>query len=105
MSDEPGSQDPPQSVYVFAFMLVFVLLIVTMFQYPIFEPLNFGLYMCGIGGMLSNPDAHVLHCMNHHQHRGPDGQNIWLMNSGLAHATMIVDLEWNQPINPTMVLL
>ena len=42
MSDEPGSQDPPQSVYVFAFMLVFVLLIVTMFQYPIFEPLNFG---------------------------------------------------------------
>ena len=31
-----GSQDPPQSVYVFAFMLVFVLLIVTMFQYPIF---------------------------------------------------------------------
>lgn len=58
--------------------------------------------MCGIGGMLGNPDAHVLHRMNQfHQHRGPDGQNIWLDEQcGLAHARLaIVDLEGsNQPI-------
>ena len=38
--------------------------------------------MCGIGGMLGNPDAHVLHRMNQfHQHRGPDGQIFGWMNS------------------------
>ena len=34
--------------------------------------------MCGIGGMLGNPDLAVVERMNQLQlHRGPDGQNVW----------------------------
>lgn len=51
--------------------------------------------MCGIGGMLGNPDSAVLARMNRMQsHRGPDGNDIWSDDScGLAHARLsIVDL-------------
>ena len=51
--------------------------------------------MCGIGGMLGNPDSAVLARMNHLQaHRGPDGNGIWSDDDcGLAHVRLsIVDL-------------
>jgi len=35
MSDEEPSKDPPQSTYLLVFLLSFVLLIVTMFIYPL----------------------------------------------------------------------
>ena len=58
--------------------------------------------MCGIGGMLGNPDSAVLARMNRMQsHRGPDGNDIWSDDScGLAHARLsIVDLVGShQPI-------
>ena len=35
-------------------------------------------FMCGIGGMLGEPDTAVLHRMNQlQQHRGPDDQGVW----------------------------
>jgi hypothetical protein len=36
MSEEQDSNDPPQSVYLFAFISAFVLLIITMFAWPVF---------------------------------------------------------------------
>ncbi len=35
MSDMPESKDPPQGVYLVAFLLAFVALIVTMFASPL----------------------------------------------------------------------
>ena len=52
--------------------------------------------MCGIGGMLGNPDDAVLNRMNSlQQHRGPDASDVWLDEDvGLAHARLaIVDLD------------
>lgn len=52
--------------------------------------------MCGIGGMLGNPDTTVLTRMNQLQrHRGPDASDVWQDgNVGFAHARLaIVDLE------------
>jgi hypothetical protein len=36
MSEEQNNNDPPQSVYLFAFISSFVLLIITMFVWPVF---------------------------------------------------------------------
>ena len=35
MSDEEPSKDPPQSIYIATFLLSFVILMVTMFVYPL----------------------------------------------------------------------
>jgi len=35
MSDEVPSADPPQSTYLMTFLLSFILLMVTMFVYPL----------------------------------------------------------------------
>ena len=51
--------------------------------------------MCGIGGILGQPDASIAHKMNKiQQHRGPDGSQIFIDdNISLAHARLaIVDL-------------
>ena len=67
--------------------------------------------MCGIGGMLGQPDTSVLKGMNRLQaHRGPDGHGIFIDdNCGLAHTRLsIVDLAGSeQPIysdNSTVVV-
>lgn len=55
--------------------------------------------MCGIGGMLGNPDLAVAQRMNQLQaHRGPDGQDTWSDEFvALAHTRLaIVDLEGSQ---------
>lgn len=52
--------------------------------------------MCGIGGMLGQPDETVLQRMNSlQQHRGPDANDVWLDERvGFAHARLaIVDLD------------
>jgi len=58
--------------------------------------------MCGIGGMLGNPDKSVLSRMvDLMQHRGPDGSGIFADDDcGLAHARLaIVDVEGSpQPL-------
>jgi hypothetical protein len=36
MSEEQDSKDPPQSVYLFAFIAAFILLGITMFTWPVF---------------------------------------------------------------------
>ncbi|MDG1553051.1 MAG: hypothetical protein P8Q87_05920, partial [Candidatus Poseidonia sp.] len=55
--------------------------------------------MCGIGGMLGNPDTAVVQRMNQLQvHRGPDGQNVWSNDHvAFAHARLaIVDVHGSQ---------
>ena len=55
--------------------------------------------MCGIAGMLGNPDSAVVHRMIQLiQHRGPDGQNFWCdENISLGHSRLaIVDLNGSQ---------
>ena len=58
--------------------------------------------MCGIGGMLGEPDQGVLSRMNYlMDHRGPDGQGIFADDDcGLAHTRLaIVDIIGSpQPI-------
>ena len=59
--------------------------------------------MCGIGGMLGQPDEAVLQRMNRLQrHRGPDANDTWMdEHMGFAHARLaILDLEASrQPMN------
>jgi len=59
--------------------------------------------MCGIGGMLGEPDSAVLSRMIHlMQHRGPDGSGSFYDDDcGLAHARLaIIDLEGGvQPLH------
>ena len=55
--------------------------------------------MCGIAGVLGQPDANILNRMNRLQkHRGPDENDVWLDNHvGFAHARLsILDLESSQ---------
>ena len=55
--------------------------------------------MCGIGGMLGNPDIAVVRRMNQLQlHRGPDGQNVWSDdNIAFGHTRLaIVDVHGSQ---------
>ena len=55
--------------------------------------------MCGIGGMLGNPDTAVVQRMNQLQvHRGPDGQNVWSNDHvAFAHTRLaIVDVHGSQ---------
>ena len=55
--------------------------------------------MCGIGGMLGEPDTAVLHRMNQiQQHRGPDDQGVWSDGQlGFSHARLaIVDVVSSQ---------
>jgi asparagine synthase (glutamine-hydrolysing) len=55
--------------------------------------------MCGIGGMLGNPDTAVAQRMNRLQvHRGPDGQNVWSNDHvAFAHTRLaIVDVHGSQ---------
>ena len=55
--------------------------------------------MCGIGGMLGEPDTTVLHRMNQlQQHRGPDDQGVWSDGQlGFSHARLaIVDVVSSQ---------
>ncbi|MBT5284434.1 MAG: asparagine synthase (glutamine-hydrolyzing) [Euryarchaeota archaeon] len=55
--------------------------------------------MCGIGGMLGNPDIAVVRRMNQLQlHRGPDGQNVWSDdNVAFGHTRLaIVDVHGSQ---------
>ena len=55
--------------------------------------------MCGIGGMLGNPETAVVQRMNQLQvHRGPDGQNIWSNDHvAFAHTRLaIVDVHGSQ---------
>ena len=55
--------------------------------------------MCGIGGMLGQPDTAILHRMNALQaHRGPDADDVWANDEiGFAHARLaIVDLASSQ---------
>ena len=55
--------------------------------------------MCGIGGMLGNPDTAVVQRMNQLQvHRGPDGQNVWSNDYvAFAHTRLaIVDVHGSQ---------
>lgn len=55
--------------------------------------------MCGIGGMLGNPDIAVAQRMNQLQyHRGPDGQNVWSDERvAFAHTRLaIVDVHGSQ---------
>lgn len=58
--------------------------------------------MCGIGGMLGNPDSTVVGRMNAMiQHRGPDGNDVWTdENISLGHTRLaIVDINGSdQPI-------
>ena len=58
--------------------------------------------MCGIGGMLGNPDSTVVGRMNAMmQHRGPDGNDVWTDEDiSLGHARLaIVDIHGSdQPI-------
>ena len=52
--------------------------------------------MCGIGGMLGQPDRAVLQRMNSlQQHRGPDATDVWMNeHAGFAHARLaIVDID------------
>ena|GEM_PF-625739 len=35
MSDEVKSQDPPQSTYLVTFILAFIILMITMFVFPV----------------------------------------------------------------------
>lgn len=62
----------------------------------------FGNAMCGIGGMLGNPDKSVLSRMTElMNHRGPDGSGVFVDDHcGLAHSRLaIVDLVGSpQPI-------
>ena len=61
--------------------------------------------MCGIAGVLGNPDAGVLRRMNQLQrHRGPDENDIWMDDVvGFAHARLsILDLNSSQqPMSDT----
>ena len=55
--------------------------------------------MCGIGGMLGNPETAVVQRMNQLQvHRGPDGQNVWSNDHvAFAHTRLaIVDVHGSQ---------
>ena len=55
--------------------------------------------MCGIAGVLGNPDTLMLHRMNCiQQHRGPDENDVWAdEHVGFAHARLsIVDLKFSQ---------
>ena len=55
--------------------------------------------MCGIAGVLGNPDTSMLHRMNRiQQHRGPDENDVWAdEHVGFAHARLsIVDLKLSQ---------
>ena len=55
--------------------------------------------MCGIAGVLGQPDANMLTRMNRLQkHRGPDENDVWLDDHvGFAHARLsILDLESSQ---------
>ena len=58
--------------------------------------------MCGIGGMLGNPDSAVVECMNAiMHHRGPDGNDVWTDEDiSLGHTRLaIVDINGSdQPI-------
>ncbi len=52
--------------------------------------------MCGIGGMLGQPDSAILRRMNALQaHRGPDSNDVWMDDDvGFAHARLaILDLD------------
>ena len=55
--------------------------------------------MCGIAGVLGDPDTSMLHRMNRiQQHRGPDENDVWAdEHVGFAHARLsIVDLKLSQ---------
>lgn len=55
--------------------------------------------MCGIGGMLGQPDQSILNRMNTLQaHRGPDANDVWMDDDvGFAHARLaILDLASSQ---------
>ena len=58
--------------------------------------------MCGIGGMLGNPDSAIIERMNSiMHHRGPDGNDVWVdENISLGHTRLaIVDIDGSdQPI-------
>ncbi len=58
--------------------------------------------MCGIGGMLGNPDSTVVGRMNAMmQHRGPDGNDVWTDEDiSLGHSRLaIIDIDGSgQPI-------
>ena len=59
--------------------------------------------MCGIGGMLGNPDSAIIERMNWlMRHRGPDGNDVWAdENIALGHTRLaIVDVSGSdQPIS------